>query len=136
MNFHNSFHFRLCAAATAGLLAITLSGCGVDYSARPSSVAVSGLNGIAHGGPNPITGATVTLYATSSGGSFASTAPFAYTPAAPTVHGIGLDHITQQSPRLSVDRNGNTDMASTFARSTRSATSIVDKRMRDFACSS
>ena len=57
----------------AALLGVCLSGCGVDSSVLPTNASVSTLKGIAHGGPNPIVGATVNYYATASG-SYGATA--------------------------------------------------------------
>ncbi len=56
------------AAALLAAVAITLTGCAIDStSAGPTPISAN-INGIIHGGPNPIVGATVTLYATASNG--------------------------------------------------------------------
>src|ERR1039458_2186366 len=63
---------RLCVQTSVWVLAsalcvTTLVGCGVT-TGLPSSLgadaSVQGLSGTVHGGPNPVSGATVTLYAT------------------------------------------------------------------------
>jgi hypothetical protein len=56
------------AAALLALAALTVTGCGLD-STQPLAVSASAdVTGILHGGPNPIIGATVTLYATQNNG--------------------------------------------------------------------
>jgi hypothetical protein len=67
--------FRMSVLATstlslaAGVAALALSGCGVGlHLEAPSNAAAAGISGIAHGGPNPVIGATVKLYATTSSG--------------------------------------------------------------------
>jgi hypothetical protein len=53
----------LAATVTSGLL--LLSGCGIGPSATGSDASGSAtMSGILHGGPNPIVGATITLYTT------------------------------------------------------------------------
>jgi hypothetical protein len=56
--------FSLAGALVLGLA--TLSGCGIGALSGPNSLNVTagGAIGTIHGGPNPVTGATVTIYAT------------------------------------------------------------------------
>src|ERR1035441_7861004 len=61
---------RLCVQTSLWVLAsalcvTTVAGCGADLTSSPGAdAAVQGLSGTVHGGPNPVSGATVTLYAT------------------------------------------------------------------------
>jgi hypothetical protein len=74
----NSGSFFLASLVTV-FLAFAVSGCGIGNEApSASSSSPALLRGILHGGPNPISGATVTLYATANG-TFVSTAPGSYT---------------------------------------------------------
>jgi hypothetical protein len=60
---HFSPSLSIAAAFLTGV-ALTVTGCGFNAS-QPASVSSSAnLSGIIHGGPNPVIGATVTLYAT------------------------------------------------------------------------
>jgi hypothetical protein len=59
---------RLFALSCVFLLSLCLSGCGVDLAAPAPTQSLHSLSGLAHGGPNPVVGATVNLYATTSGG--------------------------------------------------------------------
>src|ERR1017187_4310333 len=77
---------RLCVQTSFWVLAsalcvTTLTGCGVT-TALPSSLgadaAVQGLSGTVHGGPNPVSGATVTLYATKTTASPSSANNYGY----------------------------------------------------------
>jgi hypothetical protein len=76
MTFRNSVASKLYILSVTGLVSLGLSGCGVNSAIVPSNTAVHALSGIAHGGPNPIVGGIVTLYATSNSpyGSAAGTA--------------------------------------------------------------
>jgi len=55
------------AAALVAVVALTVTGCSFDASQNAVSTSAD-LTGIIHGGPNPVKGATVTLYATQSNG--------------------------------------------------------------------
>jgi len=55
------------AAALVAVVALTVTGCSFDSSQNAVSTSAD-LTGIIHGGPNPVMGATVTLYATQSNG--------------------------------------------------------------------
>ena len=55
------------AAALVAVVALTVTGCSFDSSQNAVSTSAD-LAGIIHGGPNPVMGATVTLYATQSNG--------------------------------------------------------------------
>jgi hypothetical protein len=57
----------LCTALLAAPLAILISGCGAGVSSGSYEVPLPAIQGIVHGGPNPIVGATVTLYETQTG---------------------------------------------------------------------
>ena len=57
----------LLAAVALPAVALPVVGCSIG-SITPPSTSAAGLSGIAHGGPNPVIGATVNLYATTSGG--------------------------------------------------------------------
>jgi hypothetical protein len=56
------------AAVLLGAVAFTVTGCGFDASQSASVSSSANIAGILHGGPNPVVGATVTLYATQSNG--------------------------------------------------------------------
>ncbi len=62
-----SFYFA-AVAITSALAIATLAGCGASNNFTSSGLgpdtAVEGLGGTVHGGPNPVIGATITLYAT------------------------------------------------------------------------
>ena len=61
--------YQLCFVATIGLVSAGLTGCGVDRSSLGGATTpMATLSGFAHGGPQPVVGATVSLYATTSGG--------------------------------------------------------------------
>ncbi len=62
MSFSSSYKC-LALLATAIIPMALITGCGVGSSAATDTV-IAGLHGIAHGGPNPVTNSTVTLYAT------------------------------------------------------------------------
>jgi hypothetical protein len=55
-------------AALLTALAVTVTGCGIDPMQNAAPSASPALSGVIHGGPNPVVGATVTLYATQSNG--------------------------------------------------------------------
>ena len=55
------------AAALVAAVALTVTGCSFDGSQNEVSTSAD-LTGMIHGGPNPVKGATVTLYATQSNG--------------------------------------------------------------------
>ncbi len=77
---------RLCVQASVWVLAsafcvTTLTGCGANSNFTQglgSDVATQGLSGAVHGGPNPIIGATVTLYATATAASPSSSNAYGY----------------------------------------------------------
>jgi hypothetical protein len=76
---------RFATALCAGILTISIAGCGLNTSstsAHPSAVKTQGLTGYAHGGEQAITGATVKLYKTQSltSGNYTTTGGV-YTPA-------------------------------------------------------
>ena len=54
--------------ASLGVLALTLAGCGNNIAAPSPSKELVSFGGSAYGGPSPVVGATVTLYATGSTG--------------------------------------------------------------------
>lgn len=58
----------LAAAICASAATLTLTGCSFDASQSASSPVSANLSGTLHGGPNPVIGATVTLYATANNG--------------------------------------------------------------------
>jgi hypothetical protein len=59
---------RISLAGTMAFGLATLAGCGVGSSALDTADTVGArASGVIHGGPNPISGATLTLYATGSG---------------------------------------------------------------------
>jgi hypothetical protein len=57
---------RISLAAALALSLATLSGCGIGNLTAPNSTDTTAArtNGVIHGGPNPVSGATVILYAT------------------------------------------------------------------------
>jgi len=80
MNFPllRSSSFSIAAALlTAG--ALTLTGCGLDATQGATSAGTAlGLSGMVHGGPNPVIGAAVTLYATTTVSSPGSSNNYGY----------------------------------------------------------
>ena len=56
------------AATFLAAVALTLTGCSFDAAPAALSSGSANIAGILHGGPNPVVGATVTLYATQSNG--------------------------------------------------------------------
>jgi len=69
------FELRRSLAAVTGLVLISCAGCG-DQQFKPASTSpVSGLSGTVHGGQQPITGATIQLYATGALGDGSSSTP-------------------------------------------------------------
>jgi hypothetical protein len=67
------------AAAILAIAALSLTGCsGFDTSQSAFSGSPDGLGGTVHGGPNPVIGATVTLYATTTVSSPGSGNAFGY----------------------------------------------------------
>jgi hypothetical protein len=55
-------------AALLAAAALTVTGCGFDSTQSGPSAGSATISGIVHGGPNPVIGATVKLYATASNG--------------------------------------------------------------------
>src|SRR3984885_4601188 len=63
--------FSYSASIAAVLLtgaALAVTGCGLDATQNMPPSSSAGLTGIIHGGPKPVVGSTVTLYATQSNG--------------------------------------------------------------------
>jgi len=56
------------AAALLAAVALAVTGCSLDATQGVASSGSADLTGVIHGGPNPVVGATVTLYATQSNG--------------------------------------------------------------------
>src|SRR5580704_7612635 len=102
---------RLCVQTSFWVLAsalcvTTLAGCGVTSdltSSLGADTAVQGLSGTVHGGPNPVSGATVTLYATKTTASPSSSNNYGY-----GVAGQSLGSTT-------TDSNGNFSFSSPTA---------------------
>jgi hypothetical protein len=77
---------RLCVQTSVWVLAsafcvASLAGCGANgnfTSSVGSDTPVAGISGVVHGGPNPVVGATVTLYATTTENSPASGNNYGY----------------------------------------------------------
>ena len=69
-------------AITSALAVATLAGCGASNNFTSSGLgpdtAVEGIGGTVHGGPNPVIGATVTLYATATVASPSSSNAYGY----------------------------------------------------------
>ncbi len=56
------------AAALLAAVALTVTGCSFDANQSAQASGSSAISGLLHGGPNPVVGATVTLYATQNNG--------------------------------------------------------------------
>jgi len=63
-----SASFSAITAALTAAVALTVTGCSYDATPNSAVSTSADLSGILHGGPNPVVGATVTLYATQSNG--------------------------------------------------------------------
>jgi hypothetical protein len=68
MHIRQIFRPQFCLLAAIAFAAASMTGCGVDSGIAPESALLSHIGGIVHGGPNPVIGASVNLYATTSGG--------------------------------------------------------------------
>src|ERR1700744_5620042 len=67
--------FRLPLFSAFLLCALALTGCGIGPAATPTSVALPASNGHVMGGQQPISGATIQLYAVGSAGDGSAASP-------------------------------------------------------------
>jgi hypothetical protein len=64
---NNYRHARLSGVIVTASLSLLLVGCGINAGTNGFKRPTAPVRGMVHGGPNPIVGATVTLYETQVG---------------------------------------------------------------------